>query len=323
MKTITGFAFLSLAFSCASAAQAVVIEVTLDGTFVRQINSKDKSTRRVERHGDRIYVSDWATDSVHVLSHDTGVLLHDLSSGELKKPWGVAVGSSGTVFVGNDWLDQGIARYSSAGAFLGRTDPLPGLTDESKDVAIAQNGRIFIGSWSATGGLHEIDPNGNLLDNFDTTGSARFNNYLEFHPVTGNLFSLSQANGGLNPRVRWREFSIGGSGTPALVSTFYLDHNQYYGFDFDAAGNVYVWDSIMNRLEQYSVGGTLLDSFDLGLESFDFTFRDFALNDNGNVLVSGILHFIPEPTTSALALAALCLAMSRRRSLTRKPRNAA
>jgi len=214
--------------------------------------------------------------------------------GQFTYPFGVAVDSSGKVYVA-DTGNVRIQKFDANGAFLSKFD----LSNNAIafDVAVSPAGNIYfcgqIGTSDADGNpivnaVGVLDANGNLIDSWGGQGSddGQFNSFTFGIALdsAGNVYVSDTGNNRIqkfdasgNFITKWGSQGSGDGqfNTPAKVAV-------------DSAGNVYVTDPGNSRVQKFDANGNFIEKWGsqgTGDGQFNQPFG-VAVNSSGQVYVA-------------------------------------
>jgi len=240
-------------------------------------------------NGKNVWVLDYYNEVVDDFS-SCGTLLssfgtYGTSTGDLYQPAGMAIDSSGDIWVANQngASNDYIQKFSPSGTYLSGFDAYGiGGIEGAEDIAIATSGNI----WAVNGyyTVMEFSPSGSVLNQFGSWGTSagqfEDDDAIAIDPTTGNIWVAD----GNNERVE--EFSSSGS----FIMQFPIADYGYYGIAVDASGNIWVSGSV-NTLLKYSPSGTLLynseNVYGYGTSPGQLDGNQgIAIDSNGNVWVA-------------------------------------
>jgi streptogramin lyase len=212
-------------------------------------------------------------------------------NGQLNGPAGVAVDSSGNVYVA-DYHNSRIQKFDSNGAYLtqwGSYGTGNGQFDSPFGVAVDSSGNVYV-SDQFIYRIQKFDSNGAYLTQWGSsgTGSGQFESPAGVAvDSSGNVYVADSGNARIQKfdsngfyLAQW-----GGSG---------IGNGQFeepVGVAVDSSGNVYVSDLQINRIQKFDSNGVYLTqwgSTGTGNSQFDFPFG-VAVDSSGNVYVSDLL----------------------------------
>ena len=226
--------------------------------------------------------------------------------GQLSLPIGVALDSSGNVWVG-DQVNNRVEEFTGTGMFLqafGSFGAGDGQFRESSGVAIDSSGNV----WA-------VDSNNNRVQEFTSTGTF-VQAFGSFGAANGQFkgpeFLALDSSGNVwisdtdNNRVQ--EFTSTGTFLQAFGSLGSGNGQlrTVQGVALDSAGNVWVADADNNRIEEFRNNGTFLQafgSFGSGNGQFDFP-TGLAIDPSDNVWVAENGGRIQEFTNTGIFLQA-------------------
>ena len=203
--------------------------------------------------------------------------------GQLNAPFGVAVDSSGNVYVTDTYgpksSNSRIVKFTSSGAYItqwGSTGSGPGQFNGPAGVAVDSAGNVYVADrWNSR--VEKFTSNGTYITQWGSygNGNGRFLN-----PVGVAIDSSGSVY--VTDYVRVLKFT--GSGEYAAqwgsISSGPGKLNGLWGAAVDSSGNVYVTDRVTGRVEKYTGDGKYItgwrsNGFGLGV----------AIDSSGNVYV--------------------------------------
>lgn len=185
------------------------------------------------------------------------------SDGQFAYPAGVTVDGSGNVYVA-DTFNQRIQKFTSAGVFVakwGSSGSGPGLFNYPLAVAADALGRVYVADQS-NHRIQKFTGAGAYVTAWGSNGSGpgQFNLCTGVAvDAAGNVYAVDQGN------HRVQKFSGAGvtesGASPARFLLTWGTPGPFIsplGIALDAAGNVYVTDASINRVQKFSATGVLL-----------------------------------------------------------------
>jgi uncharacterized protein (TIGR03663 family) len=241
-----------------------------------------------------IYVADTGNNRIQHLSADGSVLqvwgsYADISQGEAPggtffEPWGIAVGSDGSVYVADTWNHR-IQKFSSDGKFInmwgyfGQAET-PFALWGPRDIAIDMNGDLFI---TDTGNKRIViyDADGNFVNQFGTVGlgAGQFDEPVGIAIDQAGLVYIADT---WNQRIQVMAGDVNGDYLPLNtwdVVAWYgqsLDNKPFIAVD--DSGNLYTTDPEGYRVLHFTSVGTFINYF-----------GDYGIGANGFNLPTGII----------------------------------
>ncbi|MDO8871952.1 MAG: hypothetical protein Q7V05_04365 [Methanoregula sp.] len=209
--------------------------------------------------------------------------------GQFNEPYGVAVDSSGSVYVA-DAGNHRIQKFSSTGSFLTKWGTL-GSTDgqfsNPSGVAVDSSGNVYVADTN-NNRIQKFSSSGSFLAKWGTvgTGDGQLDNPTGVAvDSSGNVYVADQINN------RIQKFSSSGSFL-AKWGTQGSGDDQFWqptGVAVDSSGNVYVADLRNNRIQKFSSTGTFLIKwggiYGTGDGQFEYP-GGVAVDSSGNVYVA-------------------------------------
>jgi len=262
------------------------------GSFGTNDGQFDRPYRVIVDDSDNIYVSDSGNDRIQKFD-TSGTFLAKWGSpgtndGEFTNPSGMAVGDTGDVFVGDHLWTTGksaaskgytprVQKFDSSGSFLTKWGS-PG-TGDGEFLGFG-SGSIPDVSINDSGEVYAIDVSNDRIQKFDSSGTflAKWGssglNDGEFTNANGMAVDSSG-----NIFVVDTDIGAKGGGTVARIQKFDSDGNFYtkwgsvgsgdgefstpYGVAVDASGNVYVADTLNDRIQKFSPPAAPVVTIDL------------------------------------------------------------
>lgn len=243
-----------------------------------------------------VYVADGATSTIQKYS-PTGTLLATFGApgnlpGQFFVPTGVAIDNNGNIIVA-DSANNRLQKLSSTGAVIFNRDPLgqvaganPGEFNNPTFVATDAAGNIYV-SDTFNNRVQKFDPAGNFLMQWPVLNPAGIGVDL-----AGNVFVVEQdtllvrkfTNTG-TPILSW-----GGTGTGN--GQFGGPPNGPIGLAVDSNGDVYVVDTVNNRVQKFTNNGVYLTQFGTpGAADGQFNLpTGIAVDAAGNIYVGDLAN---------------------------------
>jgi len=241
-----------------------------------------------------LYVSDTSNNRIqHVTANGTvlqswgsfaDIAKGAASGGTFYEPWGIAVGSDGSVYVADTWNHR-IQKFSAEGKFItmwgffGQAET-PFALWGPRDIAIDADGNLLV---TDTGNKRVViyDPKGNYVAQFGATGlePGQFNEPVGIAVDKEGLVYIvdtwnqriqvmtKDATGKYIPLVNWDVVAWFGQS---------LDNKPYIAVD--GSGNLYTSDPEGYRVLHFTTQGAFVNFF-----------GDFGIGPNGFNLPSGII----------------------------------
>lgn len=175
-------------------------------------------------------------------------------NGNFDGPWGVAVDSSGNVYV-TDTLNNRVQKFDSSGNFLTSWDTYGGGFSLSSPhgIAVDSSDNVFVAD-SDNDYIHKYDSSGNYLASWGGTGSGsgQLDNPWDIDiDSSDNLYVAEAGNG------RVQKFNSSGSS----VTTWSSSLSNPNGIEVDSNGYVYVSDTANDKIFKFTSDGTLVTSW--------------------------------------------------------------
>jgi uncharacterized protein (TIGR03663 family) len=241
-----------------------------------------------------LYVADTANNRIQHIAQDGSVLqvwgsYADISQGEAPggtffEPWGIAVGSDGSVYVTDTWNHR-IQKFSSDGKFInmwgyfGQAET-PFAIWGPRDIAIDSNGDLFV---TDTGNKRVViyDEDGNYVNQFGTVGmgAGQFDEPVGIAIDQTGLVYIADT---WNQRIQVMAGDINGNYLPLNtwdVVAWYgqsLDNKPFIAVD--DKGNLYTTDPEGYRVLHFTSVGSFVNYF-----------GDYGVGANGFDLPTGII----------------------------------
>jgi streptogramin lyase len=250
----------------------------------------------------------------------SGVFMRQFAVGPF--PAGMAVQQSGNIFVSAEERDY-VANFTGNGALLGQFGSHgtgPGQFDGPHGVALDLSGNVYV-SDEVNERVEEFTSTGSYIRQFSPPFINGYGVWGVAVDRWGNVFATQ---GGRVVKFDSNGVYLGLIGSYGTGDGQYLDAT---GLAVDPSGNLFVTDSIGDRVEVYNRDGSYVTQFGSGNGSGDGQFLQavsVAVDPWGNVFVSDegnsrIEEFspIPEPSTTLILMLGL-FACSRRRAVKRE-----
>lgn len=212
------------------------------------------------------------TDDVFVFDGNSGNVdsMFDASGGDLKKPYGIAVGPDGNVYIAG-YDSNNIVRYAADGSYLGVFNA-HGQLNQPTGLAWGSDGNLYVSNYGANNILR-IDAAGTFIDVWGNGGALDGPEALVFSP-DGDLYVSSW----VNKKIVMFDGDLGGSATTVINSG--LDNPEQ--IIFDGAGDLYIANADNNEILRWD--GATLSSYFTHAE-LDFA-SGLAFGPDGQLYVS-------------------------------------
>jgi hypothetical protein len=265
----------------------------------------------IDSAGD-VYVSDWDIQRVQKFD-SSGLYLDTLGvtripyvtdADRLNRPWGIAVASDGSLYVGENRGDR-LIKLSSSGAQLWTVGE-PGVYGDDDDhlgsywtgpegsLALDSSGNVYIPD-TGNARVQIFDPSGTLVGTFGTYGSGNYQfdcpAGVAVSPVNDDIFVVDRCNQRIQVYNNNRIYkaTIGTTGETGTDN----DHlNWPWGVAVNSSGEVYIADTDNDRVQKCTVSGGsgVCTTFvgELGVADFDFAHLSpvsVAVDPDGRVYV--------------------------------------
>ncbi len=177
--------------------------------------------------------------------------------GQFNSPFGVAVDSSGNVYVA-DINNHRIQKFNSSGTFItkwGSSGSGDGQFDSPMGVAVDSSGNIYVCEQNHR--IQKFNSSGTFITKWGSsgTGDGQFNGPRGIAvDSSGNVY-VADIN---NHRIQ--KFNSGGTFITKWGSNGSGDSQFYYttGVAVDSSGGVYVVDSYNHRIQKFNSSGTFI-----------------------------------------------------------------
>jgi len=209
-------------------------------------------------------------------------------NGQFSEPHGVAIDSSGNVWV-TDSLNDRVQKFNSKGEYLsqfGGTGTGNGKLSWPQGIAIDASGNLWVAD-SGNNRVQKFNSKGEYVSKFGSAGSG---NGQFYEPIgiaidsSGNVWVIDSANNRVqkfnSSGTYQSQFGKEGSGNGQF--------SEPHGIAIDSSGNLWVADSGNNRVQKFNSSGTYQAQFgSLGFGDGQFTVPvGLALTPAGHILVS-------------------------------------
>ncbi|MDR4511002.1 MAG: Ig-like domain-containing protein [Nitrososphaeraceae archaeon] len=237
---------------------------------------------------DNVYVSDTDfEDCCNPLHHTVQKFMNDGTfitkwggNGAFINPWGIALDSSGSVYVA-DQVHQRIAKFTSDGVFIldwaSQINPTDIAIDSSDNVYVTEMFDSRIAKFTSDGTLIQKWNTGPLcrgiaVDSSDNIWVTSANN-----GDTNYLVQQFTSDGNL--LTQWNSAGNDGVNIPGFNG---------YGIAFDSEGKLFITDTFNHRIQKYETDGTLITQFGiLGTANGEFnTPLDVSIDSQGKIFVT-------------------------------------
>jgi sugar lactone lactonase YvrE len=241
-----------------------------------------------------LYVADTDNNRIQHLAADGSVLqvwgsFADILKGEapggtFSGPWGITVGSDGSVYVADTWNHR-IQKFTAEGQFVnmwgyfGQADT-PFAIYGPRDISIDRNGRLFV---TDTGNKRVVvyDTDGNYVSQFGTVGLEP-GQFDEPVGITVDKDGLVYIADTWNQRIQVMVSDTSGNYTPLnnweVVAWYGRSLDNYPYLAVDDSGNLYATDPEGYRVLHFTSKGTFVNYF-----------GDYGTGTNGSNLPTGII----------------------------------
>ncbi|MFH1859612.1 MAG: right-handed parallel beta-helix repeat-containing protein [bacterium] len=223
--------------------------------------------------------------------------------GQFSGPWGVAVDTSGNVFVA-DSGNRRIQRFAPDGTFItkwGSNGSGDGQFSNPRGVAVDTFGNVFVTDYD-NNRIQKFAPDGTFITKWGSNGSGDGQFYFPFGvavDTSGNVFVADTFNHRIQKFAKdgifITKWGSNGSGDGQF--------SYPYGVAVDTSGNVFVADCNNNRIQKFAKDGTFITKWGSN-GSGDGQFYSpcgVAVDTSGNVFVADsgnrrIQRFAPDGT---------------------------
>jgi len=212
------------------------------------------------------------------------------ANGQFNEPHGIAVDSSGNVYV-VELLNHRIQKFSSDGTFLttwGSSDAADGQFKSPYNIAVDSSDNVYV-AYSGNSGIQKFSSDGTFLTKWGSYGTAdgQFSSTISIAvDSSGNVYVAEYMG------HRIQKFSSDGTFLTTWGSFGTADgqFSQPNGIAVDSSGNVYVVD---HRIQKFSSDGTFLAKWgsSQGTADGQFSFPyGIAVDSSDNVYVVDALN---------------------------------
>lgn len=219
--------------------------------------------------------------------------------GQFRSPQGIAVGLSNEVFV-VDALRHDVQKFDSNGMYLGSwggQGSLPGQFSVPYGIATAPDGTVYVSALDRR--IQYFTPNGDYIGGWGTVGVTE-GLVLDVAPdgsvyvadAEDNRIQRFTADGVF--LLEWGtrcELAAGAGG--GCIGQGQGQFNSPRGIAVDSDGNVYVSDSLNDRVQKFDGNGTFLGMWGWGPSSGDGQFRNprgLSTDTSGGVYVTDLFN---------------------------------
>ncbi|MFK8076128.1 MAG: LEPR-XLL domain-containing protein [Granulosicoccus sp.] len=179
-------------------------------------------------------------DDVFVIDGDTGAVkgTFDSTGNELKKPYGIAVGPDGNIYV-SGVISKNIVRFAPDGSYLGEFADVPEL-DSPSGLAWGGDGNLYVAN-TKDDNILRFDSSGALIDIWadDQSGELDSPEALTFGP-NGDLYVSDSSDN----QIVVIDGVNGGAGTALPITGLDVPEQLV----FDEAGNLYFTNGSNNNV---------------------------------------------------------------------------
>jgi DNA-binding beta-propeller fold protein YncE len=211
------------------------------------------------------------------------------ADGQFSFPFGVAVDSSGNVYVA-DWGNDRIQKFNSNGTFItkwGSRGNADGQLSDPNGVAVDSSGNVYVADWG-NDRIQKFNSNGTpLIKEWGSSGTAdgQFSNPNGLAvDSSGNVYVADNGND------RIQKFNSNGTFITKWGSKGNADgqFSNPNGVAVDSSGNVYVADYGNDRIQKFNSNGTFITKWgSSGTADGQFSNPNgLALDSSGNVYVA-------------------------------------
>ncbi len=186
----------------------------------------------------------------------TGVCSVGSAPGQFFEPYGVAVDSSGNLYVA-DFGNSRVEKFTSTGTYVTQWGSYgfgPGQFDTPRGVAVDSSGNVYVTDYGGRG-VEKFTSTGTYITQWGSYGSSngQFKGPSDVAVDSdGNVYVVDSGN------VRVEKFTSTGTYVTQWGS-YGSGPGQFFGAEgiaVDSSGNVYVADERNNRVEKFTNTGT-------------------------------------------------------------------
>ncbi len=181
--------------------------------------------------------------------------------GQFRWPWGVAVDSSGNVFVADGYddvvgrLNNRIQKFTSTGLFLGKwgsNGTGDGEFQTAVGITVDLSGNVFVADF-ANHRIQKFNSNGTFLDKWGSVGHDNGEFYYPYDVAAdsfGNVYVADPFN------ARIQKFRSNG----AFLASWGTEDGQFFpaGVAVDSAGYIYATDCTHHRILKFNSSGAFI-----------------------------------------------------------------
>ncbi len=211
------------------------------------------------------------------------------SNGQFNSPHGIAIDSSGNIFV-VDHKNSRIQKFSSAGTYIsqfGSYGTGNGQFNWPVAVAIDRSGNIWVTDYN-NHRIQKFSSSGTYISQFGSYGTGNGQLNLPSGIVfdsSGNIYVTEFAN------HRVQKFDSNGTYLSQFGSYARTGNGKFYlplGIAIDSSGNIWVADHGNSRIQKFDSNGTYLSQIGtLGSGNGQFNYSVFiAIDSSGNIWVT-------------------------------------
>ncbi|MEA2051780.1 MAG: choice-of-anchor U domain-containing protein [Euryarchaeota archaeon] len=201
--------------------------------------------------------------------------------GQFNRPSGVAVDSSGNVFVA-DTFNRRIQKFDSCGTYItqwGSSDSGDGQFSRPCGVAVDSSGNVFVAD-TYNHRIQKFDSSGGYITKWGSSGTSSGKFYRPCGVAvdsSGNVFVADTYNS------RIQKFDSSGG-----YITKWGIYGRPFGVAVDGSGNVFVADTFNHRIQKFDSCGTYITQWGSGGTGDGQFNRPFgvAVDSSGNVFVA-------------------------------------
>ena len=209
-------------------------------------------------------------------------------NGQFNNPQGIAVDSSGNIYV-SDTGNNRVQKFDSSGTYVskfGSAGSTDGLFSGSRGIALDSSGNIFVADLGNSR-IQKFNSSGTYQSKFGTYGAGN-GQFIGAYGITidssNNIFVTDTSNNRIqkfnSSGTYQSQFGTAGTGNGEMAYP--------YGVALDSSGNIFIADTGNNRVQKFDSSGTYVSQLgSLGAANGQFNSpRGVLVDSSSNVYVA-------------------------------------